>query len=130
MKADSSLQMVWKLYMSVFKKKCSILYLYKWLCISSFSLLFSCPVMSNSLQPHGLQDTSLHVPHHSPSPKVCPSSCSLHWWCHPTISSSDTLFSFWPQSFQHQGLFSESVVHIRWTKYWSFSFQYWKVKVI
>ena len=24
--------------------------------------------------------------------------------------------------FQHQGLFSESVLHIRWPKYWSFSF--------
>ena len=34
----------------------------------------------------------------SPSPKVCPSSCPLHQWCHPAISSSDTLF-FCPQSF-------------------------------
>ena len=27
----------------------------------------------------------------SVSPKVCPSSCLLHWWCHPAISSSDAL---------------------------------------
>ena len=32
------------------------------------------------------------------SPEVCLSSCPLHWWCHPTISSSDALF-FCPQSF-------------------------------
>ena len=31
------------------------------------------------------------------SPRVCPSPCSLHRWCHP-ISSSDALFSC-PQSF-------------------------------
>ena len=29
----------------------------------------------------------------SPSPEVCPSSCPLHQWCHPAISSSDALFS-------------------------------------
>ena len=35
----------------------------------------------------------------SPSPGVCPSSCSLRWWCCPAISFSDSLFSFCPQSF-------------------------------
>ena len=44
----------------------------------------------------------------SPSPGVCPSSCPLHLWCHPAISSSDTLFSFWPQSFPASGTFSVS----------------------
>ena len=38
-------------------------------------------------------------PRPSASPRVCSSSCSLHWWCCPAISSSDTLFSFCPQSF-------------------------------
>ena len=47
--------------------------------------------MSKSLQPHGLQHATL--PYCSPSPGVCPSSCPLHQWCHPTISSSVTLFS-------------------------------------
>ena len=28
-----------------------------------------------------------------------PSSCSLSWWCYPSISSSATLFSFYLQSF-------------------------------
>ena len=59
--------------------------------------LFSHPVMSNSLQPHGLQHTRPSCP--SPSPKVCPSSCPFHPWCHPAILSSDALFSFCPQSF-------------------------------
>ena len=31
--------------------------------------------------------------------KVFPSSCPLHQWYHPSISSSDALFSSWPQSF-------------------------------
>ena len=37
----------------------------------------------------------------------CPSSRPLHWWCHPAISSSDTLF-FCPQSFPASGTFPES----------------------
>ena len=43
----------------------------------------------------------------SPSPEVCPSKCPLHWWCHPTISSSDTLF-FCSQSFPASGTFPTS----------------------
>ena len=31
--------------------------------------------------------------------------CPLQRWCNPAVSSSDALFSFCPQSFQHQGLF-------------------------
>ena len=58
--------------------------------------LFSYPVMSDSLQPHGPQHTRPLCP--SPSPEVCPSSCPLHQWCHPAISSSDALFSC-PQPF-------------------------------
>ena len=66
-------------------------------------LLFSCPVVPNSLQPHGLQHARPPCP--SPSPGVCPSSCSLHQWCRPAISSSDALFSFFPQSFPASGTF-------------------------
>ena len=39
------------------------------------------------------------APCSSPSPSVCPNSCSMHWWCPPAISSSDTHFSFCPQAF-------------------------------
>ena len=59
--------------------------------------------MSDSLQPHGLQHPRLPCP--SPSPGVCPSSCPLHRWWHPTNSSSVTLFSFCLQSFQASGSF-------------------------
>ena len=69
-------------------------------------LLFSCPVISDFLWPHGLQHTRPPCP--SPSPEVCPSSCSLYRWCHPAISSSDAFFSFCPQSFPASGTFSMS----------------------
>ena len=69
-------------------------------------LLFSHPVVSNSLRPHGLQHTRLPCP--STSPEVCPSSCPLHRWCHPAISFSDALFSFCPQSFSASGTFPMS----------------------
>ena len=54
-------------------------------------LLFSCLVVSDSLWPHGLQHTRLPCP--SPSPGRV--QTHVHWcqWCHPTISSSITLFS-------------------------------------
>ena len=35
----------------------------------------------------------------SPSPGVCPSSCPLNWWWHPTVSFSVTPLSSCPQSF-------------------------------
>ena len=47
-------------------------------------------VMSDSLQPHGLQHDRLPCP--SLSPWVCLNSCPLSQWCHPTISSSVTPF--------------------------------------
>ena len=59
-------------------------------------LLFTCSVMSNSLQPHGLQHTGLLCL--SLSPGICSNSCPLNKWCHSTISSSVALFSSCPQS--------------------------------
>ena len=55
-------------------------------------LLFSRSIMSNSLQPHGLQHTKPPCP--SPSPGACSNSCPSSWWCHPTISSSVIPFSY------------------------------------
>ena len=66
-------------------------------------LLFSCQVMSDSLRLHGLQHTRLPCP--SPSLGVCPCSCPLNGWCHPTILSSLALFSFCLQSFPASGSF-------------------------
>ena len=78
--------------------------------------------MADFLQPHGLQHA--RPPYPSLSPRVCPSSCPLNQWCLPTISSSVTLFSFYPQSFcPSLRVFSnESILCKRWPKYWSFSF--------
>ena len=59
--------------------------------------------MSDSLWPHQLQHARLPCP--SLSPRICSNSCPLSQWCHPTISFTVTLFSSWPQSFPHQGLF-------------------------
>ena len=63
--------------------------------------LFSCPLVSNSLWPHGGSTPDLCP---SPSSEVCPSSYPLYWWFHPAISSYDTLF-FCPQSFPASGTF-------------------------
>ena len=69
-------------------------------------LFFSHSVVSNSLRPHGLQHTRPPCP--SPLPDICPSSCPLHRWCHPAISSPDALFSFCLQSFPAWGTFPMS----------------------
>ena len=74
--------------------------------LSLLLLLFSYQVVSNSPWPHGLKHTRLPCP--SPSPGVCSSSCPLSQWCHPTISSFVTFFSFCPQTFPASGAFSMS----------------------
>ena len=84
------------------------------------SVQFSPSVMSDSLWPHGLQHTRLPCP--SPTPEACSNSCPSSQWCHPTISSSVGPFSSWLQSFPASGYFPMSVLHIKWPKYWSFSF--------
>ena len=58
----------------------------------------------------------------SPTPRVYSKTCPLSQWCHPTISSSVVPFSSCLQSFPASGSFRMSQLHIRWPKYWSFSF--------
>ena len=70
------------------------------------TMWFSHYVMSDSLQPHGLQHTRLLCP--SLPPGVCSNSCPVSQWCHLTISSSATLFSFCLQSFPASGSFPVS----------------------
>ena len=82
-----------------------------------FLLLFSHPVLSDSLQPHGLQHARPPCP--SLSPEVCPSLCPLLWWCHPAISYPLPLPSIFP-SIRHFS--NELAICFRWLKYWSFSF--------
>ena len=82
------------------------------------SVQFSHSVMSNSLQPHGLQHTRLPCP--SPPPEVYSNSCPLSWWHHSTICHPLLLLS---SIFPSIRVFStESILCIRWPKYWSFSF--------
>ena len=59
--------------------------------------------MSDSLRSHRLQHTRLPCP--SPSPRARSNSCSLSWWCHPTISFSVIPFSSCLQSFPASGSF-------------------------
>ena len=68
-----------------------------------FYLLFSHSVVSNSLQPHGLQHTRPPCP--SPTPRVYSNPCPLSRWCHPTISSSIIPFSSRLQSSPASGSF-------------------------
>ena len=58
--------------------------------------------MSDSLRPYGLQHAKLPCP--SPTPRACSNSCSSRWWCHPTILSSATPFSYF-QFFSTSGSF-------------------------
>ena len=67
---------------------------------------FSHSVMSNSLQPHGLQHARHPCP--SPTPGVYSNSCPLSQWCHPTISSSVVAFFSLLQSFPASGSFPMS----------------------
>ena len=67
------------------------------------SVQFSCSVVSDSLQPHGLQHTRPPCP--SPTPRAYSNSCPLSQWCHPTISSSVIPFSSRPQMFPASGSF-------------------------
>ena len=61
------------------------------------SIQFRLSVVSNSLQPHGLQHARLPCP--SPTPEACSNSCPLSLWYHPIISPSVIPFSSRLQSF-------------------------------
>ena len=70
------------------------------------SVQFSRPVISDSLQPHGLHHTRLPCP--SPTPGAYSKPCLLSRWCHPTISSSVTPFSSCLQYLPASGSFPMS----------------------
>ena len=104
---------------------------------------FSHSVVSDSLQPHGMQHFRPPCP--SPTPGIYPNSCPLSRWCHPTISCSVVTFSSCFQYFPALGSFPVSSSHqvakvlefevlnskvlkfqyskvFNTPKYWSFSF--------
>ena len=70
------------------------------------SLQFSRSVVSDSMQPYGLQHTRPPCP--SLTPGVYSDSCPLSRWCHPTTSSSVIAFSSRLQSFPASGSFPMS----------------------
>ena len=84
---------------------------------------FSRSVVSDSLWSHGLQHSRLPCPSLTPGEYSNP--CPLRRWCHSNISSSVVPFSsciFPPAIFPSiRGFSNESILPIRWPKYWSFS---------
>ena len=85
---------------------------------SSFSSVAqSCPTLWSHESQHA------RPPCPSPTPGVYSNSCPLSWWCHPAISSSLVPFSSCSPIPPSIRVFSsESTLHMRWPKYWSFSF--------
>ena len=67
---------------------------------------FTCSVMSEPLQPHGLQHTRPPCP--SPTPRAYSNSCPQSWCCHPTISSFVVPFSSCLPSLPTLGFFQMS----------------------
>ena len=70
------------------------------------SVQFSHSVMSDCLQPYESQQARPPCP--STTPRVCPNSCALSRWCHPTISSSVIPLSSCPKSLAASGSFPMS----------------------
>ena len=89
--------------------------------IFDLSVQFSCSVVSDSLRPHESQHARPPCP--SPSPGVHSDSHPSSQWCHPAISSSVVPLLLLPPIPPSIRVFSnESTLHMRWPKYWSFSF--------
>ena len=78
-------------------------------------------VVSDCWRPHGLQHMRLPCP--SPTPRVYSESYPSSGSCHPTISSSCHPLLLPPSVFPRIKDFSnDSVLLIKWPKYWNFSF--------
>ena len=86
-----------------------------------FQVQFSCSVVYDFLQPHELQHTRPPCP--SPTPGVYPNPCPYE-----SVMPSNHLILhhpllLLPSIFPNIRVFStELALHIRWPKYWSFSF--------
>ena len=70
------------------------------------SVQFSLSVLSDTLRPHEPQH--VRPPYPSPTPWLNLNPSPSSRWCHQTISSSVTPFSFSPQSFPASGSFQRS----------------------
>ena len=85
------------------------------------SVQFSCSVVSSCLQPFRLKHTRLPCP--SPIPRACSKLVSIESvmpsnhliFCHPLLLLTSIFLNIRVFS-------NKSALHIRWPKYWSFSF--------
>ena len=65
---------------------------------------------------------ALRLPCPSPTPRACSNSCVLSWWCHPNHLILHYPLLLLSSVFPRIRVFSnESVLCIRWPKYWSFN---------
>ena len=107
--------MLLDLHINLFQFHSGNRFIFSWIQFSSVAQL--CP----TLQPHGLQH--MRLPYPSPTPGACSDSISIE-----SVMPSSHLILFCPllllpSIFPSIRVFSsESVLHIRWPKYWSFSF--------
>ena len=86
------------------------------------SVHFCHSVISDSLQPHGLQHSKLPCP--LATPGACSNSCPLHRRCHPTIASFVIPFFSCLQSFPASGSFPVSQVFSSVAKVLEFQLQH------
>ena len=77
-------------------------------------------VVSDSLRL--LESQHARPPCPSPTPGVHSNSRPSSQWCHPAISSSRPLLLLPPIPPSIRVFSNESTLHMRWPKYWSFSF--------
>ena len=91
--------------------------------INDFSSVSSvaqlCPTLCD---PMDCSTPGFPVHHQLPELAQTQTQTPSSWWCHPTISSSVAPFFSCLQSPSTRVFSSESVLRIRWPKYWSFSF--------
>ena len=78
--------------------------------------------MSNSLWPHGLQHS--RPPSPSPTPRACSNSCRSSWWWMPSnhLILCRPLLLLPPIPPSIRVFYNNSVLRIRWPKYWSYRF--------
>ena len=103
-----------------YKLHCNILdhiLLQVYTCLSQVLWLFNCSVVSDSLRHHGLQHTRLPCPISQSFLKFMSIESAIQP-SHPLLPPSPPSLNF----SQHEGFSSESTLHIRWPKHWSFSF--------
>ena len=84
------------------------------------SVQFSHSVMSDSLWPHESQHTRPPCP--SPTPGVYPNSRPSSQWCHQPSHPLSSPSPPAPNPSQHMVFSNKSTLHMRWPKYWSFTF--------